>query len=41
MSTVSETWQLILVWIEITLRDTEILKVEDCDVNFVDNYTDI
>ena len=41
MSTASETWQLILEWIEFQLRDTEILKVEDSDVNFVDNYTDI
>ena len=41
LSTVSETWQLILEWIEFQLRDTEIVGVEDLDVNFVDNYTDI
>ena len=41
MSTASETWQFILEWIEFQVRGTEILKVEDSDVNFVDNYTDI
>ena len=41
MSTASETWQFILEWIEFQLRDTEIVGVEDLDVNFVDNYTDI
>ena len=41
MSTASETWQFILEWIEFQLRDTEIVGVEDLDVNFVVNYTDI